>query len=78
MSAVYVCDIARGYLKPHHFLDYTLHVSSSFCVCPDPVVADYCILKGRLCLLWHGDVALSGEIMQDCVSAKKAIIFSTV
>ena len=42
----------------------------------DPVVADYCILKGRLCLLCMAMFLSSGEIMQDCVTAKQARIFS--
>ena len=43
-------------MKPSHYGNYTLSLSSSCVVCADPVVADYCVLKGRLCLLWHGDV----------------------
>ena len=45
-------------MKPSHYGDYTLSLSSSCVVCAVPVVTDYCVLKGRLCLLWHGDVLL--------------------
>ena len=30
LCAFYVCDIVRGYLKPYHYLDYTLYLSSSW------------------------------------------------
>ena len=44
------CDIVRGYLKPSHYGEY-FFTNQTLLKFHKPCVADYCILKGRLCLL---------------------------
>ena len=71
VCTVHVCDIVRGCLKPSYYGKYILYLSNFCWNSTNPVVADYCILKGRLCLLCMAMFLSSGEIMQDCATANK-------